>query len=105
MVDSGMHSRRWSREQALRYYIDNIGDAESAAITEIERYAVWPGQACSYMIGKQTFLRVREKARQALGRRFDLRRFHDAALLTGPKPLTVLESAIDIYIASAGGRP
>jgi uncharacterized protein (DUF885 family) len=104
VVDSGMHSKRWSREQALKYYIDNIGDAESAAITEIERYAVWPGQACGYMIGKLTFLRLREKARKALGRRFDIRQFHDAALLTGPKPLTVLESAIDIYIAQAGGR-
>ncbi|OJU13902.1 MAG: Tat pathway signal protein, partial [Caulobacterales bacterium 68-7] len=61
VVDSGMHAKRWSREQALKYYIDNIGDAETAAITEIERYAVWPGQACSYMVGKLTWLRLREK--------------------------------------------
>ncbi len=104
VVDSGMHSKRWSREQALKYYIDNIGDAETAAITEIERYAVWPGQACSYMVGKLTWMRLREKARLALGRRFDIRKFHDAGLLSGPKPLTVLETAIDSYIAAGGGN-
>jgi uncharacterized protein (DUF885 family) len=103
VVDSGMHAKRWSREQALKYYIDHIGDAESAAITEIERYAVWPGQACSYMIGKLTWLKLREKARTALGRRFDIRRFHDAGLLSGPKPLAVLETVIDSYIKAAGG--
>lgn len=101
VVDSGMHNKHWSREQALKYYIDNIGDAEASAITEIERYSVWPGQASSYMVGKITWLRARERARKALGKKFDIRKFHDAGLLAGGTPLTVLDQVIDNYIASA----
>jgi uncharacterized protein (DUF885 family) len=101
VVDSGMHSKRWSREQAIRYYVDNIGDAEASAITEIERYCVWPGQACSYMVGKMVWLNGRERAKKALGRRFDIRKFHDAGLLSGGTPLTVLDTVIDNYIAQA----
>jgi uncharacterized protein (DUF885 family) len=101
VVDSGMHDKRWSREQALKYYMDNIGDNEGGASREIERYVVWPGQATSYMIGKLEWLRLREKAKKALGSRFDIRKFHDAGLLSGPVPLTVLERVVDNYIASA----
>lgn len=101
VVDSGMHHKRWSREQAVKYYVDNIGDQEASAITEIERYVVWPGQACSYMVGKIEFLRLRAKAQKALGRRFDIRKFHDACLLSGGVPLTVLERVVDGYIAGA----
>jgi uncharacterized protein (DUF885 family) len=103
VVDSGMHNKHWSREQALKYYIDNIGDAEASAITEIERYCVWPGQASSYMVGKITWLRARERARKALGGKFDIRKFHDAGLLAGGTPLTVLDSVIDNYIAKTKG--
>jgi uncharacterized protein (DUF885 family) len=99
VVDSGMHSKRWSREQALKYFVDNIGDNEDAAITEIERYCVWPGQASSYMVGKITWLNGRERAKKALGRKFDIRKFHDAGLLSGGTPLTVLDTVIDNYIA------
>jgi uncharacterized protein (DUF885 family) len=101
VVDSGMHSKRWSREQAVKYFVDNIGDPETAAITEIERYAVWPGQATSYMVGKIKILELREKARKALGSRFDIRKFHDAVLLNGSMPLDVLENVVDGYIATA----
>jgi uncharacterized protein (DUF885 family) len=101
VVDSGMHDRKWSREQALKYYVDTIGDQETSAITEIERYVVWPGQACSYMVGKIEWMRLRAKARKALGRRFDIRKFHDVGLLSGGVPLTVLETVIDGYIAGA----
>jgi uncharacterized protein (DUF885 family) len=100
VVDSGMHSMRWGREQALKYYIDQIGDAEPAAVTEIERYCVMPGQACSYMVGKLTWQRARERAKRALGRRFDIRKFHDAGLLAGGMPLTVLDRVIDDHIAA-----
>lgn len=100
VVDSGMHSKRWSREQALKYYVDNIGDQETSAITEIERYCVWPGQACSYMVGKLHILGLRDKAKKALGPHFDLRKFHDAVLLNGSLPLTVLDKAIDNYLAA-----
>jgi len=101
VVDSGMHDMKWSREQAVKYYVDTIGDQEASAITEIERYVVWPGQACSYMVGKIEWMRLRAKARKALGRRFDIRNFHDVGLLSGGVPLTVLEKVIDGYIAGA----
>ncbi len=101
VVDSGMHHKRWSREQAVKYFVDNIGDAEASAITEVERYCVWPGQACSYMVGKITWMDARARAKKALGRKFDIRKFHDAGLLAGGTPLTVLDQVIDNYIASA----
>jgi uncharacterized protein (DUF885 family) len=97
VVDTGIHAKRWSREQAVKYYVDAIGDPEPAAVTEVERYAVWPGQACSYMIGKLTWLRLRERARTSLGPRFDIRQFHDAGLLPGATPLTVLDAGIAAY--------
>jgi uncharacterized protein (DUF885 family) len=95
-----MHAMKWSREQAIKYYTGAIGDPEASATTEVERYCVWPGQACSYMVGKVTFLRLRDKAKKALGPRFDLRDFHDAVLLSGAVPLTVLENVVDEYIAA-----
>ncbi|MDB5458236.1 MAG: hypothetical protein JWP92_3821 [Caulobacter sp.] len=101
VVDSGMHHKRWSREQAVKYMADAMGDEESGTITEIERYCVWPGQACSYMVGKIVWLRARERAKKALGKKFDIRKFHDAGLLSGMTPLTVLDTAIDNYIAAA----
>ena len=101
VIDSGLHSEGWSREKAIAYYVDKLGEKESAAITEVERYCVWPGQACSYMLGKLTWLKVREKARQALGDKFDIRKFHDAGLLSGALPLAVLEQVIGEYVAAA----
>jgi len=103
VVDSGMHSMGWSREQAVKYMVDNVGDQESAAITEIERYCVWPGQACSYMVGKITFMEQRARAKKALGGKFDIRKFHDAVLLSGGTPLKVLENVVGDYIAATKG--
>jgi uncharacterized protein (DUF885 family) len=99
VIDTGLHAMRWSREQAIAYYADTLGDPVSAATTEVERYCVWPGQACGYMIGKLTFLRLRDKAKAALGARFDIHKFHDAVLLSGALPLAVLEKVVDDYIA------
>lgn len=104
VVDSGMHHKKWSREQAVKYMAETMGDEESGAITEIERYVVWPGQACSYMIGKITWLRARERAKKALGKKFDIRKFHDAGLLSGMTPLTVLDRVVDNYIVANGGK-
>lgn len=104
VVDTGMHAKKWSREQAVKYMAETMGDEESGTITEIERYVVWPGQACSYMIGKIVWLRARAKAQKALGKKFDIREFHDAGLLSGSMPLTVLEHVIDDYIVSKGGK-
>jgi uncharacterized protein (DUF885 family) len=95
VVDTGLHAKRWSREQAIRTMTGIDGSLESAATTEIERYCVWPGQACSYMVGKLTWVRLREAAKARLGPRFDLRAFHDQALASGSLPLTVLERRID----------
>jgi uncharacterized protein (DUF885 family) len=104
VVDSGMHAMKWSREQAIRYYTDSIGDPESGAITEVERYCVWPGQACSYMVGKITFLELRDRAKAALGPRFDVREFHDAVLTCGAVPLTVLRKCgRQLHCREAGG--
>ena len=101
VVDSGMHAKKWSREQAVKYYVDTLGDQEASAVTEIERYCVWPGQACGYMVGKLTILRLRDKAKAALGAKFDIHKFHDTVLLSGSMPLAVLEKAVDNYIATA----
>jgi uncharacterized protein (DUF885 family) len=104
VVDSGMHHKKWSREKAVKYMAETMGDEESGSITEIERYCVWPGQACSYMIGKITWLRARERAKKALGKKFDIRKFHDAGLLSGMTPLTVLDTVVDNYIVANGGK-
>ena len=101
VVDSGMHALRWSRERAVKYYVETLGDLEASAVTEIERYAVWPGQACSYMLGKLAILAARERAKKALGAKFDIRKFHDAVLLHGAMPLKLIDSVVDTYIATA----
>ena len=101
VVDSGMHALKWGRERAVKYYVDTLGDLEASAITEIERYAVWPGQACSYMLGKLAILAARERAKAALGAKFDIRKFHDTVLLNGAMPLKLIDSVVDRYIAGA----
>ncbi len=103
VTDSGLHHLRWSREKAIAEMRAIEGDPEPLAAQEIERYAVWPGQACSYMVGKVTILRLREKARAALGTRYDPRTFHDAVLKSGSMPLTALEQVVDLYIAANKG--
>lgn len=100
VVDTGLHAKGWSREQAITYFVDALGDKESVATTEVERYCVLPGQACSYMVGKLTWLRLRDQARQALGERFDLRKFHDVGLLSGALPLAVLERVVGDHARS-----
>ncbi len=99
VVDTGLHHRRWSREKAIDWMAQTDGDTVPATVTEVERYCVWPGQACSYMIGRVTWDRLRTKAKTALGPTFDIRKFHDAGLLAGAMPLAVLERRIDDWIA------
>ncbi|MBS0361562.1 MAG: DUF885 family protein, partial [Proteobacteria bacterium] len=100
ITDTGLHSLKWSREKASQALSDVDGDPITLAQQEIERYCVTPGQACSYMVGKVSILRLREKAKAALGPRFDIRQFHDAVLLSGSMPLTVLERRVDEFIAA-----
>lgn len=103
VTDSGLHSLKWRREKAIAEMRAIEGDPEPLAAQEIERYSVWPGQACSYMVGKVTILRLREKAKAALGAKYDPRKFHDAVLLSGSMPLTALENVVDLYIAKTKG--
>jgi uncharacterized protein (DUF885 family) len=91
VVDTGVHSKKWTRDQAVRYFVDALGNPDTASITEVERYCVWPGQACAYMLGKLTFLGQRAQAQKVLGAKYDIRKFHDAMLLPGAVPLKLLE--------------
>jgi uncharacterized protein (DUF885 family) len=100
VVDTGIHALRWSREKAVSTLSGIEGDPPAYSGQEIERYACSPGQACSYMVGKITILRLRAKAMAALGSRFDIRSFHDTVLAAGSMPLTVLGNVVDSYIAS-----
>jgi uncharacterized protein (DUF885 family) len=99
VVDSGIHYKRWTREQAIAYMIDNTGMAESDVTAEIERYFVDPGQALAYKAGMLEILALRERARQALGARFVLAAFHDQVLTRGSLPLALLRRVIDDWIA------
>ncbi len=103
VVDTGLHHKRWSREQAIRYMVDTLGDQESSIATEVERYCVWPGQATSYKVGQTRWLRLREDARAALGDRFDIKGFHDTALAAGAMPLAVLERVVENWVAGRRG--
>jgi uncharacterized protein (DUF885 family) len=100
VVDTGIHHKRWSREKAIAVLHETDGDPLALSGQEVERYACSPGQACGYMVGKVTLLRLRDRARKMLGPRFDIRTFHDALLLSGSMPLAVLETRVDAYIAA-----
>ena len=99
VVDTGLHTMGWTREQAIRYMVDNAGVNEAYATAEVDRYIVWPAQALGYKIGELKIKALRAKARAALGDKFDVRRFHNAVLDDGALPLTVLEARIDEFIA------
>jgi uncharacterized protein (DUF885 family) len=103
VVDTGIHHKRWTREQAIDYMVDKSGTPRAAAVSEIERYIVWPAQACSYKVGLMRLQAARERARQALGARFDaqaLKDFHDMLLAGGALPLEVLDEQVDAWIKS-----
>ncbi len=102
VVDTGMHARGWSREEAIAYMVGNTGMDEAAVTTEIERYMGLPGQACAYKVGQLKILELRERARRTLGARFDLKEFHRVVLGSGGVPLTVLERLVDEWIAARG---
>jgi len=100
VVDSGIHSKRWSREEAIIYLTENTPNPERDAEKAIERYIVYPGQATAYLVGKIKFLELREKAKAVLGDRFSITEFHDLVLKDGPLPLSMLETKVDEWIAS-----
>lgn len=97
VVDTGIHHHRWTREQATKWMIDNAGETPTSAQREIDRYCVYPGQACSFMVGAMEIRAARERARQRLANRFDVRAYHDLVLRSGPVPIDVLHAAVDQF--------
>ena len=100
VVDTGMHAKRWSREQAIEYMITKTGMTTEEVTREIERYVVWPGQATAYKTGQLALLAMREEAELELGERFDLREFHEAVLMNGAMPLDILKDNLSSWAAS-----
>ncbi len=100
VVDTGLHAKKWSREQVVKFFHDHSTIDEPSVQAETNRYIVWPGQALAYKVGQLTILRLRTEAQQALGDRFDLRAFHDEVLGAGALPLGVLEARIHAWIAA-----
>jgi uncharacterized protein (DUF885 family) len=103
VVDTGIHSKGWSREQAIDYMLANSGMSRTEVVAEVERYIAIPGQALAYKVGALTIQRLRAKAQAALGKRFDPRAFHAQVLMTGSLPMAVLEKKIDDWIKATKG--
>jgi uncharacterized protein (DUF885 family) len=99
VVDTGMHALRWSREDAIAYMVEASGTHPKEAAAEVERYAVWPGQALGYKVGMLEIQRLRREAEAALGDRFDIRAFHDELLRNGGAPLGVLDARMQRWVA------
>jgi uncharacterized protein (DUF885 family) len=103
VVDTGVHAKHWSRQQMVDFFRQHTAMDEPNIETEVDRYIAWPGQALAYKLGQMKIIELRERARQQLGDRFDLRAFHDALLGDGPLPLDVLEANMDRWIAAQKG--
>ena len=99
VVDTGLHAKRWTRQQANEWFVENNGSNPDAVRGEIDRYCAWPGQACGYKVGHTEINRLRDKAKAELGAKYDFRRFNDAIVLGGAVPMTVLGRIVDGYIA------
>jgi uncharacterized protein (DUF885 family) len=104
VVDTGIHAKGWSREQAIDYVVQTTGMHAAEVTSEIERYMALPGQACAYKVGQLKILELRDKAKAALGDKFDLKDFHAVVLENGAVPLTLLEKLVDEWIARGGGK-
>ncbi len=101
VVDTGLHAKGWSRQQAIDYMTDNSILAENNIENEVDRYITWPGQALAYKLGQMEILKLRDEAKTKLGSRFDIKAFHDAVLGNGAVALPVLRQQVETYIATA----
>ena len=102
VVDTGIHAKGWSRQQAIDFFKANAGKTEHDIVVEIDRYIVWPGQALAYKLGELKIKELRAKASKTLGARFDIRGFHDEILWNGALPLNILEKRIHNWIDEQG---
>lgn len=100
VLDTGIHAKKWSRQQAIEYFTTNSAFTAEVAAREVDRYIVYPGQACAYYLGLRKLLELREKARKDMGHAFDIRGFHDTILANGSVPLGVLEQVVEDWISS-----
>ena len=98
VVDTGIHRKKWTRDQALAYFKENTPNPVGDNKKEIERYIVWPSQATGYKIGMIKILELREKAKKKLGLTFDIREFHDVVLTSGPVPMDILEEMVNTWV-------
>jgi len=101
VVDTGIHYKKWTREQGIEYYANNTPNPKDDAVKMVERHIIMAGQATAYKIGMIKILELREMAKQKLGEDFDIRQFHDVVLTNGPVPLNVLENLVNEWIANA----
>jgi uncharacterized protein (DUF885 family) len=104
VVDTGMHSMGWTRQQAIDYFHENTGKTDQDITVEVDRYIVWPGQALAYKLGQLKIRELRARAEKELGKKFDVRVFHDAVLEQGAVPLSFLETRMDAWIATQKGK-
>jgi uncharacterized protein (DUF885 family) len=103
VVDTGLHAKRWTREQGVQFFVETNGSNPLEVASEVDRYCAWPGQACGYKVGHSEINRQRDRAKKALGSTFDDKAFNDTVVLGGNVPLDVLAGNVDEYIRTAGG--
>lgn len=100
VVDTGLHRKKWTREQAIEYFHTTTGTSMTDVVAEVERYMAWPGQALGYKLGMLQFVELRELAAQALGAKFDIKAFHDLVLLPGARSMSLVREDVMAWIAS-----
>jgi len=103
VVDTGLHSKRWTREEGRRFFVEENGSKAEEVASEVDRYCSWPGQACGYKVGHNRIVEERARAKAALGAAYDMREFNTAVILGGNAPLNVVENTVSQYITETRG--